>query len=178
MILWAHMPLLLVSIVWPSFLFDWGKSYQALFVYPSQTSDRIYVTLCPILLIIVEFFTQWSCVTNCTHSIFRTRTIEARASVPHFHIEINSPLDGIVRLGHSAVMQGNNGLWETCRKRCQNHFRLHFTSKTPYSFKLNTRGILSTPACDVHCVRLKTTTGKAIRKRFDLDKQSILAIIA
>ena len=31
------------------------------------------------------------------------------------------------------------------RKRSQNHFRLHFTSKTPYSF--DTRSILSTPAC-------------------------------
>ena len=41
------------------------------------------------------------------------------------------------------------------RKRSQNNFRLHFTSKTPYSF--DTRGILSTPAFDVH-VRLKTTT--------------------
>ena len=32
------------------------------------------------------------------------------------------------------------------RKRYQNHFRSHFASKTPYSF--DTRGILSTPACD------------------------------
>ena len=48
------------------------------------------------------------------------------------------------------------------RKRSQNYFRLHFTSKTPYSF--DKRGILRTPACDVHG-RLKTTTGKAIRKR-------------
>ena len=47
------------------------------------------------------------------------------------------------------------------RKRSQNHFRLHFTSKTPYS--LDTRGILSTPVCDVHW-RLKITTSKAIRK--------------
>ena len=34
------------------------------------------------------------------------------------------------------------------RKRSQNHCRLHFSSKTPYSF--DTRGILSTPVCDVH----------------------------
>ena len=47
------------------------------------------------------------------------------------------------------------------RKRSQNHFRLHFTSKTPYSF--DTRGILSTPACDVHG-RLKITTSKATKK--------------
>ena len=32
-------------------------------------------------------------------------------------------------------------------KRSQNHFRLHFTSKTPYSF--DARGNLSTPACDI-----------------------------
>ena len=41
------------------------------------------------------------------------------------------------------------------RKRPQNHFRLHFTSKTPY--ELDTRGILSTPACNV-LVRRKRTT--------------------
>ena len=35
------------------------------------------------------------------------------------------------------------------RKSSRNHFRLHFTSETPQSFKLfDTRGILSTPACD------------------------------
>ena len=39
----------------------------------------------------------------------------------------------------------------------------------PYSF--DTRGILSTLACGVHG-RLKTTTGKAIIKEGDLDKQS------
>ena len=50
------------------------------------------------------------------------------------------------------------------RKRSQDHFRFHFTSKTPYPF--DARGILSIPACDVNG-RLKTTTGKAIyiRKR-------------
>ena len=47
------------------------------------------------------------------------------------------------------------------RKRYQNHFRLHFTSKTPYLF--DTRGILGTPACDVHG-RLKIRS-KVIRKR-------------
>ena len=52
-------------------------------------------------------------------------------------------------------------------------FSFAFTSKTPYSS--DTRGILSTPACDVHG-RLKITISKAIRKirsihRY-LDKQS------
>ena len=54
----------------------------------------------------------------------------------------------------------------TSRKRSQNHFRLHFTSETPYNFF--TRGILSTVTACVHG-RLKTTTGKAIstiRKRY------------
>ena len=51
------------------------------------------------------------------------------------------------------------------RKRSQNHFRSHFTSKTPYSF--DTGGILSTPACDVH-------GRQQLAKRYkrDLDKQS------
>ena len=51
------------------------------------------------------------------------------------------------------------------RKRSQNHFRLHFTSKTPYLFDV--RGILSTSICYVHG-RLNSATiatGKAIRKR-------------
>ena len=55
------------------------------------------------------------------------------------------------------------------RKRSQNRFRLHFTSKTPDSF--DTRGILiSTPACDVHGRLEKTTAAK--RQERDLDKQS------
>ena len=45
------------------------------------------------------------------------------------------------------------------KKRSQNHFRLHFTSKIPYSF--DTRGILSTLARGVHG-RLKTITVEAI----------------
>ena len=51
------------------------------------------------------------------------------------------------------------------RKRSQNHFRSHFTSKTPYSF--DTGGILSTPAWDVH-------GRQQLAKRYkrDLDKQS------
>ena len=62
------------------------------------------------------------------------------------------------------------GVWmNNSRKRPQNHFRLHFTSRTPYEF--DTGGILSTPACDV-LVRLKRT-GKAISTiRKSLDKQS------
>ena len=42
-----------------------------------------------------------------------------------------------------------NASWTlVIRKRSRNHFCLHFTSKTPYSFQ--TRGILSTYACHVH----------------------------
>ena len=56
-------------------------------------------------------------------------------------------------------------------KKSQNNFRLHFTSKTPYSS--DTRGILSTPACDVHG-RLKITTSKAIRKIRSISWQTIM----
>ena len=51
---------------------------------------------------------------------------------------------------------------EYLNERSQNHFRLHFTSKTPYSF--HTRGILSNPARGVHG-GLKMKTTKVIRKR-------------
>ena len=57
------------------------------------------------------------------------------------------------------------------RKRSQNHFRFHFTSKTPYSS--DTRGILSTHACDVHG-QLKITTSKAIRKIRLISWQTIM----
>ena len=104
----------------------------------------------------------------------------------------NSPLDGAVQSGQSAiyvVCRVIKGFWAktfekiyfnsaykitrptsrfwilpsakiynaSCRvfkwtlvmkKRSQNHFRLHFTSKIPYSF--DTRSILTTPACGVH----------------------------
>ena len=64
----------------------------------------------------------------------------------------------------SPNLQCEPSIWmNTSRKRSQNHFRLHFSYlETPYS--LDTRGILSTPECDV-LVLLKITTGKAIRKR-------------
>ena len=56
-------------------------------------------------------------------------------------------------------------------KRSQDNIRLHFTSKTPYSS--DTRGILSTPACDVHG-RLKRTTSKAIRKIRSISWQTVM----
>ena len=56
------------------------------------------------------------------------------------------------------------------RKRSQDNIRLHFTSKTPYSS--DTRGILSTPACDVHG-RLKRTTSNAIRKIRSISWQTV-----
>ena len=56
------------------------------------------------------------------------------------------------------------------RKRSQNHFRLHFTSKTPYSF--DTRGNLSTPTCDVHG-RLKITISKVVWKIRSISWQTI-----
>ena len=57
------------------------------------------------------------------------------------------------------------------RERSQDNIRLHFTSKTPYSS--DTRGILSTPACDVHG-RLKRTTSKAIRKIRSISWQTVM----
>ena len=52
------------------------------------------------------------------------------------------------------------------RKRYQNHFRLHFTSKTPYSF--DTRGILLKYSC-MRCSRTSENNLKQSDKKDQID---------
>ena len=71
----------------PAFLhYFWGKhNYQALFVFRPWTEFMSHFF--PILVIILQFFTEQSCKKNCTHSIFRT--IEARASLAQTNYKNN-----------------------------------------------------------------------------------------
>ena len=59
---------------------------------------------CPILLIILQFFTEQSYKTNYTHSIFRTIKAQMTYNIKRLYRK-NSLLDGTVQSGHSVVKQ-------------------------------------------------------------------------
>ena len=131
--------------------------------------------------------TRFPCTTNYKNNIrksnlYREFTISWDCSVSHYVVRrvimgFEQKLIYLIQFTKSPVRPANSKFFQSAktynascrvfewtlvmRKRSQNHLRLHFTSKTPYSF--DTRGILSTPACDVHG-RLKITTSKAIRQ--------------
>ena len=101
-----------------------------------------------------EFTIRRDCSVSsfCCYAVCRAiRGFEQKLSKNHILIHFpKSPPSNFWILPSAKLTVPTVNVWvNTSRKRPQNHFRLHFTSKTPYKF--DTCGILSTPAWRCLC---------------------------